>query len=124
MWEQAKARAEEVSSMVLWCDGGEGGVSGIAGGGINEIMQVGEGSWIRTIGLQWPFNEGRTVYAQLGDGYTLLVFWTLLGCGWVGELALQRNLVHTVTNGYSRLVGVWRRGRVAAGERRALLVDC
>jgi len=24
MWEQARARAEEIGSMVLWCDGGEG----------------------------------------------------------------------------------------------------
>ena len=65
MWEQAKSRANEIGSMVLWCDGGTTGVSGIGGGGIREIMQVGAGSWSRTIGLQFPFDQGRTVYAVI-----------------------------------------------------------
>ena len=35
MWEKARARAEEVGSMVLLlCDGGAQGVSGVAGHGI------------------------------------------------------------------------------------------
>ena len=77
MWEQAKARAEEIGSMVLWCDGGEGGVSGVAGGGMTDFMQSGKGSWSRTIGVQWPFDESRTVYARWGDWYTVLVLWLL-----------------------------------------------
>jgi len=83
MWQQARQRAEEIGSMVLWCDGGDGGVSGIAGGGSHEFSQVGRGSWVKTIGVQYPFNESRTPYAFLGH-YTLFLPWavvlgTLLG---------------------------------------------
>jgi hypothetical protein len=119
MWEQAKARAEEMGSMVLWCDGGKGGVSGVAGGGIDEIMQVGEGSWTRTIAVQWPFNEGRTVYARFGDAYILPAMWLLLG-GWVGELLV-------LNNGFSRVRSAWRNGRkngrIATGENTPLLIE-
>ncbi|KAG1749796.1 uncharacterized protein EDB91DRAFT_1109715 [Suillus paluster] len=73
MWEQAKSRANEIGSAVLWCDGGATGVSGIGGGGISEIMQVGAGSWSRTIGLQFPFDQTRTVYAVIGE-FGVLVF--------------------------------------------------
>jgi len=117
MWEQAKARAEEMGSMVLWCDGGKGGVSGVAGGGIDEIMQVGEGSWTRTIGLQWPFDEGRTVYARFGDAYILPTMWLLLGGGWVGELIVLHHR-------FSRVIGAWKNGRrIARGENTPLLVE-
>jgi hypothetical protein len=81
MWEQAKARAEEIGSMVLWCDGGEGGLSGIAGRGANEVTQVGRGSWVRTIGVQWPFDDGRTVYARVGNLNVILLFWVLWASG-------------------------------------------
>ncbi|KAF8898946.1 hypothetical protein BD779DRAFT_1464992 [Infundibulicybe gibba] len=64
MWRQARQRAEEIGSTVLWCDGGESGLSGIAGGG-----------------LYHPFDERRTVYAVLGDT-TLIIFWIIaLGSG-------------------------------------------
>jgi len=79
MWEQAKSRAEEVGSMVLWCDGGEGGVSGIGGGGMHEIAQTGEGSWMKTIGIEWPFRDSRTIYASIGDIPVLVLFWAVLG---------------------------------------------
>jgi hypothetical protein len=65
MWNQAKQRADELGSMVLWCDGGEGGVSGIAGQGVSE-MQVGEGSWIRSVGIQYPYQGRLSVYAHVG----------------------------------------------------------
>jgi hypothetical protein len=84
MWEQAKARAEEIGSMVLWCDGGEGGVSGVAGGGMTDFMQFGEGSWSRTISVQWKFDETRTVYARWGEWYPLLGLWLLFGVGCAG----------------------------------------
>lgn len=92
MWKQAKARAEEMGSMILWCDGGEGGVSGVAGGGMTDFMQFGGGSWLRTIGVQWPFDETRTVYARWGDWYTLIVLLMPLGGGWAEEL-VQNMLV-------------------------------
>jgi hypothetical protein len=86
MWEQAKARAAEIDSMVLWCDGGQGGVSGIAGRGIDEVTHVGHGSWARKIGLAYPHDENRTVYARSGDSAVLLFFLTLTAGGllWVG----------------------------------------
>lgn len=101
MWEQAKSRAEEIGSMVLWCDGGEGGVSGVAGGGISEIMQAGERSWTRTIGIQWPFDDGRTAYARGGDKYSIVVFWLLLGGGWVAGVKTFN--MHPVINGWRKV---------------------
>lgn len=77
MWLQAKQRAEELGTIVLWCDGGKGGVSGVAGGGYSEIVQVGTGSWIKTVGIPYPFNDRRTLYAQIGD-IALLLFWAFV----------------------------------------------
>lgn len=78
MWLQAKQRATELDSMVLWCDGGEGGVSGVGGGGFEEFQQVGPGSWVRNIGIQYPFNQKRTTYARLEDA-TVIFYWLLTG---------------------------------------------
>lgn len=80
MWEQAKQRAQELDSMVLWCDGGEGGVSGVGGKGIDEVMQVGQGSWVRTIGIEYPTNPTqRTLYAKMGgSSATIGILWILL----------------------------------------------
>lgn len=126
MWEQAKSRAEEIGSTVLWCDGGEGGVSGVAGGGIGEFMQAGEGSWTRTIGIQWPFDDGRTAYAQGGDKYSIVFFWLLLGCGWVAGVMASRDLrLRPVVSGWrkvTQLVDNWRGNRrVAPVEEGDLL---
>lgn len=133
MWEQAKTRAEEIGSAVLWCDGGEGGVSGVASQGIKDYMQVGEGWWTRTIGIQWPFNENRTVYSRWGNGYTLLVLWAILGCGWAGGLIVSRKvgLRSTVAGGrglFEAVGGWWHRKRITGdeqriGEEQPLLVD-
>ncbi|KAA1468061.1 hypothetical protein DENSPDRAFT_833238 [Dentipellis sp. KUC8613] len=90
MWEQARARAEELDSIVLFCDGGHDGVSGVAGRGMDEVMQVGSGSWTRTIGIQYPFNERRTLYTKVGDSTMLVVVWAMLGLGWAGELGAER----------------------------------
>lgn len=81
MWEQAKSRANEIGSMVLWCDGGAMGVSGVGGGGISEIMQLGSGSWTRTISLQFPFDQRRTVYAVVGDFGVLVLLVVIMGGG-------------------------------------------
>jgi hypothetical protein len=84
MWEHARQRAEEVESLVLWCDGGEGGFSGVAGRGMREPWQVGAGSWTRRIGVEWPFGGERTVYAwEGGDWATFLV---LVGVTAVGQV--------------------------------------
>lgn len=112
-----------MDSMVLWCDGGKGGVSGVAGGGIDEIMHVGEGSWTRTIGLQWPFDEGRTVYARFGDTYILLATWLLVGGVWARESGVLGNLFPAITGGFSGVLSTWRnRRRIARGENTPLLL--
>ncbi|EIW86901.1 hypothetical protein CONPUDRAFT_79106 [Coniophora puteana RWD-64-598 SS2] len=85
MWEQAKTRADELGSMVLWCDGGVNGVSGIGGGGMQEIMQVGGGSWTREIGLQYPFDTERTVYARYGQVGVTIFLWLAVGGHWVAS---------------------------------------
>jgi len=77
MWRQAAQRAEELNTMVLWCDGGRGGVSGIVGQGHNEVTQVGAGSWTRTIGVQYPFNKKRSLYTRISD-LGLVLYWLLV----------------------------------------------
>ena len=74
MWLQARQRAAELQSIVLWCDGGEGGVSGVAGRGFNDVVQVGSGSFVRTIGIQYPYNDQKTYFARFGDAI-LILFW-------------------------------------------------
>ncbi|KAK7059175.1 hypothetical protein VNI00_001802 [Paramarasmius palmivorus] len=73
MWEQAKQRALELGSAVLWCDGGDGGISGVAGRGISESIQVGKGSWARKIGIQYEFDESRTFYGKGGNWLILVL---------------------------------------------------
>jgi len=75
MWLQAKQRAEELGSMVLWCDGGEGGMSGVSGGGFNDVDQVGAGSFVRTIGVQYPFDNHQTIYGRFGGSPLILISW-------------------------------------------------
>lgn len=88
MWEQAKARAEELGSTVLWCDGGEGGVSGVAGvgAGAGGIIQVGQGSWETTVAVPWPIVEERTMFAAGGDWMALVLVWSIVGLGAAPEL--------------------------------------
>ncbi|KAI0275166.1 hypothetical protein BC834DRAFT_965597 [Gloeopeniophorella convolvens] len=91
VWEQARARAEEAGSMVLFCDGGSHGASGVAGQGMREPVQFGSGSWTRTIGVQWPFNGRRSMYMWGGETLSFVIVWSILGGGWAIEfLALRR----------------------------------
>jgi hypothetical protein len=98
MWEQAKSRAQELQSAVLWCDGGDGGVSGIAGPGLHEPTRVGRSSWTRTISIDWPFDEGRSVYARIGDVSVLMISVGVLGLGWVAEGGRKELIVDSITN--------------------------
>ncbi|KAG8997968.1 hypothetical protein FRB94_007271 [Tulasnella sp. JGI-2019a] len=106
MAQLAQARAEEIGSAVLWCDGGSGGVSGVYGAGRGgggssflDVAQTGNGgSWVATVGI--PFNEGerdeksggewtkRTVYAQLGDYGSFGVLVTLVFLGFIYEVGM------------------------------------
>jgi hypothetical protein len=78
MWEEVKQRANEVGSVALWCDGGKRGISGVAGGGYNDIYQVGEGSWARTVGIPHPFDSNRTFYSRVGDASVVAASWFLV----------------------------------------------
>ncbi|KAH9846863.1 hypothetical protein C2E23DRAFT_890544 [Lenzites betulinus] len=90
MWEQAKARAEEAGSMVLWCDGGAGGVSGIAGRGMHAFRQVGPGSWAQTVSVPWPFDQRRTVFSASGTLISLVGVWAIAGAGWMAGTVAGR----------------------------------
>ncbi|KAJ8522010.1 hypothetical protein ONZ45_g1404 [Pleurotus djamor] len=85
MWEQAKQRAAEIGSPILWCDGGDGGVSGIAGQGLSEVTQVGEGSWTREIALHYPLTTRRTLYGLIGELPVILFVWAIVCLGGIGN---------------------------------------
>ncbi|KAJ8083767.1 hypothetical protein PM082_002533 [Marasmius tenuissimus] len=110
MWNQAKARAHELGSAILWCDGGDSGISGIAGRGISESIQVGHGSWVRRIALPYPSDDQPTLYGRDGNYFVLI----LLGLPLV--LALPTNMARMFPGGGMRrvldTVSSWRRRRI------------
>lgn len=109
MWEQAKTRANELGSMVLWCDGGSTGVSGVGGGKIHEPMQMGSGSWMRTISVSYPFDENRTLYARRGDFFVIVFLVALMGGGVASNLLLtwsDRGASRVLTEGRMALCRV------------------
>ncbi|PCH33901.1 hypothetical protein WOLCODRAFT_112763 [Wolfiporia cocos MD-104 SS10] len=125
MWEQARARAEELGSMVLWCDGGDGGVSGVAGAGMHDVVQVGRGSWVKRIGVAYPPDQDRTVYSWGGGWAALVAAWGLAGVGGAAEaglLMLGRSGDVRVLRGI-RSIGekVMNRLRIRREEERPLL---
>lgn len=80
MYEQAKARADEVGAILLWCDGGEGGLSGVVGKG-HDSLRRGEGSWAEMVGIQWPFPDdphSRSWYHAHGSWGALCLAWVLV----------------------------------------------
>jgi hypothetical protein len=89
MWEEVKQRANEIGSLALWCDGGKGGVSGVAGGGFNEIQQIGQGSWSMVVGFPYPFDPARTFYARFGDFASLAALWIFV-IGPIGLWSIYR----------------------------------
>ena len=116
--------------MVLFCDGGDQGASGVAGQGIREPFQFGSGSWTRFVGVQWPFNQRRTLYMWGGEALHATIVWSLLGAGWAAQILTLRltrrpNGGNTVTaarlrDGFNRVRARFlRRGQ---GERQPLLL--
>ncbi len=71
-----------MDTMILWCDGGEGGGSGVAGRGFDQVYQVGENSWSRKIGIHYPFDQSPSVYARIGDWGWLGIGWFAVAVGW------------------------------------------
>ena len=129
MWEQARARAEEAGSMVLFCDGGAQGASGVAGQGIREPFQFGSGSWTRSVGMQWPFDQRRTLYMWGGGTLQFAIVWSLLGAGWAAQI-LTLGLTRGASGGNTvtvRLREVFNTVRArlvprGQGERQPLLL--
>ncbi|KAF8530003.1 hypothetical protein JB92DRAFT_2859374 [Gautieria morchelliformis] len=108
MYELARARGDELGADVLWCDGGAGGLSGVAGD-----LQVGSGSWVKTIGIPYPAGERRTVYGICGDWLVLAAFMGVPGVIFM----MGRNMNDAAVE--------WRRrgqdllGRIRGAVRRA-----
>jgi hypothetical protein len=133
MWEQARARAEEAGSTVLFCDGGAQGASGVAGHGIREPVQFGSGSWTRTIGIEWPFKQRRTLYMWGGEAFQIGFVWLLVGAGCAAEVFVMRASnggVRGTTVSFSRFREIFDRVRASIrrqtppdqGERQPLLL--
>ena len=102
MYEQAKMRADEVGAILLWCDGGEGGLSGVVGKGHYSVRR-GEGSWAEMVGIQWPFPDdphSRSWYHAHGSWGALC-----LAC----VLALGPLLLAKPSSAYSWLSGGTRK---------------
>jgi hypothetical protein len=121
MWEQARARADETGSMVLFCDGGsENSVSGIAGHGMREVTQVGPGSWTKNVAVDWPFDERRTMYAAAGDWTMAAIVWATLGVGWITEIAVGKAAARLIRGETLRglVIGAINRVRGLAGRQR------
>jgi hypothetical protein len=129
MWAHARARAAELGAgALLWCDGGEGGISGIAGtsaGAGGRIMRVGQGSWETEVPLPKPFEDERTPYARYQGGWSIFALvWGIVGLG----AAVDR--VHIDFEGSAAALrirgaaqalieGVKQRGRRLATRRQA-----
>ncbi|KAI5121134.1 hypothetical protein M0805_007132, partial [Coniferiporia weirii] len=122
MWEQAQARAEEVGAAVLWCDGGAQGISGVGGRGLGsgEIVQVGPGSWVRTIGLEVDAGDRRTVYGFFGPWLSMALIWYAFGMErlmeWLvlrirGEQGMEMGYGIRITREAFEKIREWRRGR-------------
>ncbi|GJE99659.1 hypothetical protein PsYK624_159300 [Phanerochaete sordida] len=85
MWAQAQARAEETGATVVWCDGGRGGLSGIAGPGYSTVVQVGGGLWSKPLGVPYPFDTRRTAYERGGQLAACAAVWAVVAAGYVVE---------------------------------------
>jgi hypothetical protein len=131
MFQHASMRAAEQGASILWCDGGEGGVSGVGGlaaqglGLVGGIGQVGTGrSWLQTIGIPFPYDAedfGPTWYGRWGDLSTIVLALALLG---FGPAAPAANLVGgSVSWVYKRLGKKRELGNGQRNESTPLLVD-
>jgi hypothetical protein len=77
MMEMAKQRADELGTTVLWCDGGEGGLSGLVGQGYSGV-QVGYGTWVQRLGFKVPLQVDRTVFGRFDALFGLILAWSLV----------------------------------------------
>ncbi|KZV91333.1 hypothetical protein EXIGLDRAFT_719395 [Exidia glandulosa HHB12029] len=66
MIAQARMRARELDTRVLWCDGGGSQRGALLSPERDEVYQVGAGTWVKKIQVPYPYTQGRTVYGTLG----------------------------------------------------------
>ena len=137
MWNQARQRAHEAGSTVLWCDGGEGGLKGVIGDGFEEPLQFGEGLWTKAIGLTYPFSERKTFFTStwVGNLGGFLIVWMLTGGGLVVQATamvfhgraplLAWNIVKAkqVAHGLTGLFHRKQPNDAERGESRGLIED-
>jgi hypothetical protein len=94
MMEMARHRAEELGTRVLWCDGGEGGLSGVVGQGESGI-QVGYGSWIKDISVELPLDGKRTPFArEAGQVLAIGAAWAFFFITFLPERKKERQNDH------------------------------
>jgi len=121
MYQLAHARGEEIGAEILWCDGGKGGLSGVAGD-----IQVGSGSWVKTIGVPEPWDERRTVYGAWGDWLPLALLLGIFGSLWIvqdGMPDIQSLPVSLVAWSKPRLEGIAVRVRAITGQNQTAVVS-
>ncbi|KAJ3552896.1 hypothetical protein NM688_g3913 [Phlebia brevispora] len=82
MWEQAKSRAIETGSTIFWCDGGAGGIGGVATKDYSEIVQRGPGAWDKMVPIAYPFDTRRMIFALGGQYTAFAAVWAVVGVGW------------------------------------------
>lgn len=87
MLETASTRAAELQTRILWCDGGQGGLSSILGNAIREETQAGRGSFIKTIGISVA-DSSATFYGRNGAWAS----WCLIATFSLISLALERGV--------------------------------
>ncbi|CAE6524089.1 unnamed protein product [Rhizoctonia solani] len=131
MFQYASMRATEQGASILWCDGGEGGVSGIGGlaaqglGLTGGIGQIGTGeSWLQAVGIPFPYDAQDftpTWYAQWGDMTAIILGLALLGVGPAAPAAVM--VGRLASWAYGRLKPTRRIENGQRDEATPLLVD-
>jgi hypothetical protein len=105
-----------MGSLALWCDGGEESaenraLSGIVGAQNSQPFQSGRGSWVKTIGLPYPFNSQRqTLYNRMGSTGSLVMFWAV-AAAFPGSSKLARltgRLWGKRSGSHSAAASLWR----------------
>jgi len=109
------------------------GLSGFIGGGFEEPLRSGEGSWTKIIGLPYPFSEYKTVFMWVGNLGGFAVALMLAGAGWATQataavlptraslLAWNMMKMKRVVHGFTGLLHQTQPNDAERGEERRLI---